>query len=148
MHGRDVHADLFEDAALHDRHRAAAALRTVVGWPRPFFAREPARLDLRRSGILVLDRFEGCAQPVAQFSKPCACPVFLLFRRNHVSPWPDHAGNPLICRNASPRTIAPACATLSERRPGFKGMRTLASTPSCTKSGTPALSRPSKSVSE
>ena len=44
-------------------------------------------------------------------------------------------------------TMAPACATLIERKPDFKGIRKRASARSCTKSGAPALSRPSTILS-
>ena len=48
-----------------------------------------------------------------------------------------------------PRSIPspPASATLSERKPFCSGMRNRRSAASCTASGTPALSRPSSSVS-
>ena len=47
------------------------------------------------------------------------------------------------CLSASPSTMAPATATLSERRPGCIAMAMRASAAACTCSGTPALSRPS-----
>src|SRR5438477_102522 len=60
--GRDIDPDLLEHPPVHQRDRAAAADRTL-----PLLALEPARRHRRsiRARILILDRFERGADPVA-----------------------------------------------------------------------------------
>ena len=65
--GGDVDADLLEHPPVHDRHRAAAAARALplgaheaAGRPRPAIG----------AGIIVLDRLERRADPVAQGREP------------------------------------------------------------------------------
>src|SRR5258706_4083144 len=151
VYGGNVHADLFEDTALHQRHGAAAAIRAVRHGALPILAYKAPRWLVRRPPVFVLDRLEGGTQPIAQRGEPARGQ--LLSRKGgglggscaHVPSPP--ATNPPVCRNASPSAIAAAWATLSERQPARKGMRMRASAASCTRSVTPALSRPRRSVS-
>ena len=71
--GGDVHAHLLEDAAVHDRHDAAAARHAGMVGPLPGGTDETAGLavaERRLRGQLVLHRFEGSADRVAQLCKP------------------------------------------------------------------------------
>src|SRR5256885_10096569 len=65
--GRDVDPDLFEDAAVHQRHRAAAATLAL-----PLPADEPAGRERGgvAAGVFVLDLLECGADSVAQCAKP------------------------------------------------------------------------------
>src|ERR1700749_699370 len=134
------HADLLEHAAAAQRaDHAAVALGTLPG-----LAGEPSGREMgERAGILVFDLLEFGADAIAQLLEPGACANLAVCQ----GVMPRHAGNPFVCLNASPSTIAPASATLRERRPSRKGMQSRASAVAWTSSGTPALSRPSRSVS-
>src|SRR5581483_8378025 len=128
MDARDVDPDLFEDAALHDRHRAAAAAR-----PQPLAPLEPPR---HAAGSLVLDRLECRADAVAQRGEPAGRLCLSVV----------HAKCP-VWRRASLKAIAPATATLSDRAPACNGIRSRAAAARCTRSGTPAHWRPRRRVS-
>src|ERR1700730_9961317 len=66
-HGRDVDPDLLEDAAVHQRDRAATATR-----PLPVLALEPTgrQRTMLPAGVVAFDRLEGGADPVAQRGEP------------------------------------------------------------------------------
>ena len=75
VHGRAMHADLLEHAAVHHRHHAAAAGRAGVIGALPRRAHEAARRALgeRRAGRQrIFQRFEGRADVVAQLLEPGA----------------------------------------------------------------------------
>src|SRR6185312_10604494 len=138
-------ADLLEDAAMHQRHGAAAAVL-----PRPRLAHEAAGGALLRPlrRIVILDRFEGGAEAVAQRLEPVGGALLpRLVVGNCIGGHIGSVGKCSVCRSASPSTSAAASATLSERSPGRIGTRSRASAARCTASGTPAVSRPSSSVS-
>src|SRR6185437_8153475 len=142
--GRDIDADLLEDAALHHTHHAATCLASVFVESLCRCTDESAGRSLRQlAGVFLLDFFEGGAKPVAQCLEAFAGATLAI----GVDFGGGHDGNVPVWRSASPRTIAPACATLSERKPDFMGIRKRASARSWTKPGTPALSRPSRIVS-
>src|SRR5689334_12484245 len=141
---RDIDADLLEDAALHHAHHAAPRFAPVFVESLCRCTDELAGWPLRQlAAMFLLDLFEGCAKLVAQGFEAFAGAAFAV----GVDLDCRHAGNDPVWRNASPSTMAPACATLSERKPDFMAIRKRASARSWTKPGTPALSRPSKIVS-
>ncbi len=81
MHGRGVHADLLEHAAVHHAHDAAAARRAGMIGPLPRRALEAPRGTVRQRGArrqIVLELLEGGADAVAQLARtrrappPCA----------------------------------------------------------------------------
>src|SRR5258706_10462046 len=139
MHGENVDAALLEDAAAHHRHDAAAAFAPVFGWPAPGLALEAARRHIPvHPGIVILDLFEGRADAIAKFCKPLGGALAARFA---------HGGNPFVCFNASPNTMAAAKATLIERNPCRIGIVRRANAASSTSGGTPVLSRPRSRVS-
>ena len=78
-HRRDVDADLFEDAARHHRHDAAAACGAGVIGAAPRRAREAARRavgERRRRGQGIFHGFERRYDLVAQRFEPCSCLLF------------------------------------------------------------------------
>ena len=73
VHGRDVHADLLEHAAVHHRHHAAAAGRAGVVGALPRRAHEAAGRAIgerRARRQRVLERLERRADVVAQPLEP------------------------------------------------------------------------------
>ena len=165
VHGRDVDADLLEHAAAHQRHDAAAAGRAAVVGARPGLAREAA--GARR----VRDRTAPRPRPrAARARRRCgrAAPRTRSARRpagggrarsrartgfsgarygTGGAGGKAPGGKAPVCRSASPRIIAAATATLSERRPGRIGTTMRASAAAWTSSGTPADSRPTRTTS-
>src|SRR5690606_14105781 len=148
VHGGDMDAGLFEDPAMQHAHLAAAAPRAIPGRALEN-ARRPVGMG---AGDLALDSLEFGMDAVAQGAEPGAGGGFLGVDIG----WQGHGGGmdlqescvkSPICLMASPSTMAPASATLIERKPGRIGMRTRRSARSATSSGTPALSRPSNSTS-
>ena len=71
VHRRGVDADLLEDAAMHHRHDAAAALAVVA---LPVASARSGRAPTRHAGrsSVILDRLEGRADAVAQRLEPGA----------------------------------------------------------------------------
>src|SRR5690606_20712643 len=70
VHGRDVDAHLLEDAAMHDRHLAAAFVMCPIA-ALPWRALEaPGRAVRQRAGQFVFKAFELGADQVAQFAEP------------------------------------------------------------------------------
>ena len=88
---------------------------------------EPAR----RAGLALFDQYRR----VVHLPPPSGSEALLT------------GGKPAVCLKPSPRTIAAAMATLSDRAGGSMGMVTRASARSWTWGGTPAVSRPSSRVS-
>src|SRR5690606_368895 len=73
---RDMDADLFEDAAMHDRHDAAAL--AVILLPRR--ADEAPGFAIRKLALqFIFKLFVACADTVAQFLEPALCRLLLLF---------------------------------------------------------------------
>src|SRR3546814_5501657 len=77
---RNIHAYLFENAALHHAADAAAA----------FAGPEPLRLPIPRrvseaciASVLTLDRFEFQAYAIAQALEPIACRLLFPVQSNH-----------------------------------------------------------------
>ena len=82
VHGGDVDADLLEDAPMHQRHGAAAAIRAgmVGALPRRFL--EAAGRPVAEHGLVwqfVLDRLEFGDDAVTQFREPCGGAGLLVF---------------------------------------------------------------------
>src|SRR5476651_59405 len=148
-HGRDVDADLLEDAAAHHRHHAAAAILSLIWAVRLARALPRGALEFAggrvvvRSCELAFDLLEFGADPVAQAFEPGARDLFARSDVGH-----ERGLNPEVWRRASLNTIDAAKATLSDRAPFWSGTRRRRPAASCTSSGTPALSRPSSSVSD
>ena len=69
------------------------------------------------------------------------------FVEGHVGSPESKGGKAPVCRSASPKIMAAVTATLSERNPGRMGMISRASAASCTSSGTPADSLPTRMTS-
>ena len=139
VHGRDIDADLLEDAAVHHRHRRRRRRRRASqGW-RCEAAGGAVRWPLRR--VFVLDRLEGGADAVAQRLEPVG--RALLRRLVGTASSVMLAPSEIARSGAAPRPApcAAASATLSERTPGRIGTRKRLGR-LCTASGTPALSRP------
>src|SRR5690606_32199902 len=147
--GRDVDTDLLEHAAPHDRHHAAAGILGLstarTGWAPPSLTLEaPGRPIFRqRLGQFVFQSFESRADTVAQRFEPDTRRLATLVCTSRHGT----LGKPLVCRRASPNTMAAASAMFSERSPGAIGMHKRASAAACTASGAPALSRPSSRMS-
>src|SRR5690606_36321558 len=77
MDRRDMHADLFEDAAMHDRHDAAAALAVIL---LPGRADEASGLAIRKRPLqFIFKLFVACADAIAQFLEPGLSRLLLLF---------------------------------------------------------------------
>src|SRR5579871_3749664 len=141
MDGRDIDAHLFEYATRHDGHHTAAGVFAGLSRPLPARAREFAGGQVaERTLVLRFDRFEGAADLIAKVFHPFAHTLLAVFVRGH-------DGKPFVWRKASPSTMAPTCATLSERSPAFIGIERRASARACTASGTPALSLPRRRTS-
>src|SRR5690606_22133676 len=154
--GRNVDADLLEDAASHDRHDAAARIRgratrrvfcgsRLADRSLPGLAFEaPGLPPIRhRPGQFVFQSFERRADAVAKRFEPDTRRLAMLVCTDRH----DALGNPVVCRRASPNTMAAASATFSERSPGAIGTHSRASAAACTVSGAPALSRPRRRMS-
>ena len=113
VYGRNIDTDLLEHAALHDRHHAAAGVFSGLRRAATTPCARNARRDGPKARPCIRPRsLELGADAVAQLLEPERArePCGLRHRLN------CHAGNPFVCLNASPNTIAPACATLIERR--------------------------------
>src|SRR5579863_2419523 len=148
--GGGMNAGLFEDAAMQQGHFAAAAIGAQCILALPGRDDERARRAIRRrerAGTIALQSFEGRANLRLQRLEPrlrlSLMRRGLAVRRVHVS----HPSSTLICRIASPRTMAAATATFKERSGARIGMRTLTSAASRTSSGTPIDSRPTRRIS-
>ena len=95
VHGRDVDADLLEDAAVHHRHHAAAARRAGVVGALPRRSHEAARRPMHAGAPA--GRSSSTASSAAQISsrsaanQPCAAAYFFFFffisRRASPSPF-------------------------------------------------------------
>ena len=73
VHGRDVDADLLEDAAVHDRHDAASARRAGVVGPLPRTANEAASRPLGERSVrrqVILQRFQFTTDLASNVRKP------------------------------------------------------------------------------
>ena len=118
VHGRDVHADLLEQPAVHHAHDAAAAL----GRGSRRLLRSGRRAEVR--GRLVLQRLEGGADAVAQGFEPGAGAPFGFpagsgsLSAGSFIRLEAESGKPSVCRSASPRRHGAAVTTFSERPPG------------------------------
>ena len=92
MDGGDVDADLLEDAAMHHRHGAAAALAYFAQPRRPL---EAAGIPVDAGmGDLVLELLERGADTVAQRLEPGSglhLPVFHVSRQTCRYLWPFHS---------------------------------------------------------
>ena len=85
MHGRAVHADLFEQPPAHHRHHPAAALGAGVIGALPRRAHEAAGLArIERGRGLVLEFLERGADLVAQSLEPASRTCFPLFDEGYV----------------------------------------------------------------
>ncbi len=145
MHGRTVHADLFEQSAAHHRHHPAAAGCAGMIGALPRRARETAgRGAVERLRRLILELLESLADVVAQRLEPGARPCLAMLDDVCVHQFVSSR----ICRNASPTTMAAASATLSERKAGFIGIFNRASAAVTTSSVTPTVSRPNNRMSD
>ena len=135
--------ETFTPTFSNTRPRMIADHAAAAAGPVPGLPLEPARrqVGVRGAGIVVLDRLEGGADPVAQLLEPGAGRLAARCgrrrsRRDLVDSRPSAAA-------PRPATIAAAIATLSERSPGRSGIRTRRSARRWTAPGTPALSLPS-----
>src|SRR5215468_7265039 len=82
VHGRDVDADLLEQAPAHHRHHAAAAVRAILRGTAPFRPFEaPGRALAERPRELVFELLEFRADAVAQFGEPRGGAGFQLIAR-------------------------------------------------------------------
>ena len=132
VHGRAMHADFLEHAAMHHRHHAAAAGRTSMVGTLPGRADEAARRAFGEGGIRRQGAFQALecgANIVAQCLEPGARLGFasvecraIHFHINSLGQF-YHRAKSCVCRKASPATIAAATAILSERMPDCMGMR-------------------------
>ena len=157
VHGRAVHADLFEHAAVHHRHHAAAArLRRYDRCAARACARSGRPGD-RPSGAPAGSSSSSASKAAQMSSRSArtrrARAVLAGVERRGVGEGAGHGARsyswrkPPVCRSASPSAMAAAIATLSERKPGRIGIDSRASAASCTASGTPADSRPNSRMS-
>jgi hypothetical protein len=85
-------------------------------------ARRFGRIRMKMHVGCIFQRFKGGYNFVLQAFKPCFCLSLTLRQQSfgHSSSFPNW-------RKASPKTMVPATATLSERNPGRIGMMTRAS---------------------
>src|SRR3569623_925720 len=151
-YGRAVHAALLDDAAAPHVHDAAATGAAGMVGAAPRRTHESAGLavaEWRTGGQGVLQRLEGSADVVALTLAP-GTRFGLAGIEDRGLGQGGHERFPVVpayCRRASPATLAAAMATLSERKPSRIGIRRRVSAARCTASGTPALSRPSITIS-
>ena len=157
VHGRDVNADFLEHAAR------ASSTWSPPPPGLPLWSRRSQGLRSNRpgdvssagrgAGHLVLDGLESRADPVPQSREPRRARRSagglsgLLRRRSSSVLRKSKGGKAPVCRSASPKIMAAVTATLSERNPARMGMISRASAASCTSSGTPADSRPTRMTS-
>ena len=147
-HGRGVDAGFLKHPAMQHGHRAAAAGRAAVVAAAPGFAGENTgggrRAGCKRAGRVALKRLKGGNQPALQRLEPAARPRLapLNFSAWHVCfhvCWPQRhcpasrfAALERSWRKASPKTMAAATATFSERMVGRMGMTMRACAAACT----------------
>src|SRR5437660_4630600 len=148
VHGRGMNTRLLEDRSGEPRHGSAAPGRPAMIDAIPTRLEETRRCPAPRPrGIqrFSLDDLERIDDALLQCLEPDSCGVLPCFEKpaqHDTLRWTER-----ICRRASPATIAAAIATLRERKPGSIGTRTQASAATCTSSGTPADSRPTRRMS-
>ena len=132
VHGRAMHADFLEHAAVHHRHHAAAAGRAAMVGALPGRADEAARRAVGKRGIRRQGIFQGlkrgadivaqCLEPGARLGLAAIECRAIHFHINSLGQ-SYHRAKSCVCRKASPATIAAAIAILSERMPDCMGMR-------------------------
>src|SRR5690606_26812103 len=99
VHGRHMHADLFEETPAHHAGDAAALVGDAVAAPprRPHEATGRARIE--RGRRLIFQRLERRANLVAQLLEPSLRPGFAFLAHVRTSPRPRFAALP---RSAPP----------------------------------------------
>src|SRR5688572_8165251 len=115
-----------EHPAVQHGHGPAACLRCGTGLPLPCTALNPSR-RYGRARELILQPLEAGAQFIAQLFEP-----FSRLRLLLIECGVHWVGNSPVCRKASPKTMAQATATLSERMSARIGMVRRSVTRPCT----------------